>query len=62
MSGRIYLLWCFIWFLFHFDALTEFGAFMRTKILCISVLRVASGPRVKLISCKSALNPGGLLC
>ena len=30
---------------------------MRTEILCISVLRVASGPRVKLASCKSALNP-----
>ena len=30
---------------------------MRTKVLCISVLRVASGPRVKLASCKSALNP-----
>ena len=27
------------------------------NFLCISVLRVASGPRVKLISCKSALNP-----
>ena len=26
-------------------------------ILCISVLRVASGPRVKLASCKSALTP-----
>ena len=25
--------------------------------LCISVLRVASGPRMKLASCKSALNP-----
>ena len=25
--------------------------------LCISVLRVASGPRVKLAGCKSALNP-----
>ena len=25
--------------------------------LCISVLRVASGPRVKLASCKSALKP-----
>ena len=33
------------------------GAFMWTNILCISVLRVASGPRVKLASCKSALNP-----
>ena len=43
--------------MFHFDALTELGAFMRTKFLCISVLRVASGPRVKLASCKSALNP-----
>ena len=42
---------------FRFDALTELGAFMRTEFLCISVLRVASGPRVKLDSCKSALNP-----
>ena len=30
---------------------------MRTEFLCISVLRVASGPRVKWASCKSALNP-----
>ena len=30
---------------------------MRTDFLCISVLRLASGPRVKLASCKSALNP-----
>ena len=30
---------------------------MRTEFLCISVLRVASGPRVKLASCNSALNP-----
>ena len=29
---------------------------MRTAFLCISVLRVASGPRVKLASCKSALT------
>ena len=29
---------------------------MQIEILCISVLRVASGPRVKLASCKSALN------
>ena len=28
---------------------------MRTEFLCISVLRVASGPRVKVASCKSAL-------
>ena len=42
---------------FRFDDLSELGAFMRTEFLCISVLRVASGPRVKLASCKSALNP-----
>ena len=30
---------------------------MRIDGLCISVLRVASGPKVKLVSCKSALNP-----
>ena len=30
---------------------------MRTEFLCISVLRVASEPRVKLASCKCALNP-----
>ena len=35
---------------------TELGAFMRTEFLCLSLLRVASGPRVKLASCKSALN------
>ena len=29
---------------------------MRTDLLCISVLRVASGPRVKLAGRKSALN------
>ena len=30
---------------------------MRTEYLCIYVLSVASGPRVKLASCKSALTP-----
>ena len=30
---------------------------MLTEFLCVSVLKVASGPRVKLASCKSALNP-----
>ena len=30
---------------------------MQTDFLFIYVLRVASGPRVKLASCKSALNP-----
>ena len=29
---------------------------MRTEFLCIPVLRVASGPRVKLAGRKSALN------
>ena len=29
---------------------------MRTEFLCIYVLRVTSGPRVKLASCKSALH------
>ena len=29
---------------------------MRTEFLCISVLRIASGPRVKLASCKSTLT------
>ena len=30
---------------------------MRIKFSCVSALRVASGPRVKLVSCTSALNP-----
>ena len=30
---------------------------MRTKFLCVPVLRVALGPRVKLAGRKSALNP-----
>ena len=30
---------------------------MRTENLCISVLRVASGPRMKLAGCISALKP-----
>ena len=30
---------------------------MRTEFVCISVLKVASGHRVKLASCKSALTP-----
>ena len=30
---------------------------MRTEFLCISIFRVASGPRVKLAGCESALNP-----
>ena len=58
MSTRLCLLWWLIWFLrFRFDAWPDLGAFMRTEFLCISVLRVASGPRVKLVSWKSALKP-----
>ena len=30
---------------------------MRTEFLCVSVLSVASGSRVKLAGCKGALNP-----
>ena len=30
---------------------------MQTEFLCISALRVESGPRMKLASCKSALTP-----
>ena len=46
---------------FRLDALTELRAFMRTECLCISVLRAASGPRVKLVRWKSALNPWGFI-
>ena len=35
---------------------------MRTEVLCLSVLRVASGPRVKLASCKSVSPTLLLLC
>ena len=34
---------------------------MRTEFLCVSVLRVASGSRVKLAICKSALQPPPLV-
>ena len=33
------------------------GSLYANRIFIYSVLRVASGPRVKLVSCKSALNP-----
>ena len=35
----------------------QLGAFVRTEFLCIPVLRVTSGPRVKLADCNSALAP-----
>ena len=57
MNTRLCLSLWLIWIsCFRFDALTEFGAFVRAEFLCLSVLRVASGPRVKLASCKSALT------
>ena len=63
MNTRYCLLWWLICFLcFRFDALTELGAFMRTEFLCIFVLRVASGSRVKLASCKSALKAPVVYC
>ena len=37
--------------------MTKLVASMRTDSLFISVLRVASGLRVKLAGCKSALTP-----
>ena len=46
----------YVFLCFRFDALTELIAFMRTEFLCLSVLRVASGPRVKLAGCERALN------
>ena len=30
---------------------------MQTESLCFSILRITSGPRVKLAGCKSLLNP-----
>ena len=53
---RPWLIRRFCFLCFRFDALTELGIFIRTEFLCISVLRVASGPRVKLAGGKSALN------
>ena len=46
-----------VWPCYFLSSWTALRAFMRTEVLCISVLTVASGPRVKLASCKSALNP-----
>ena len=40
-------IWCIDWV----------GSLYANQILCISVLRVASGPRVKLDSCKRVLTP-----
>ena len=45
-----------MFFFFRFDALAGLGAFVRGRFLCISVLRVASGPRVKLAGRGNALD------
>ena len=42
-------------YLFFFKAVLIF-ADNHLEFLCVSVLRVASGPRVKLAGCKSALK------
>ena len=39
------------------DQVKQFGAFIRTEFLCITVLRVALGPRVKLAGRKCPSNP-----
>ena len=46
----MFSLWCIDWV----------GSLYGTEFLCVSVLRVASGSRVKLASCKSALKPTSL--
>ena len=42
---------------FRFGALAGLGAFVRAEFLCVSVLGVASGTRMKLAGCESALCP-----
>ena len=53
------LLFVALWFILQGDLfyVLIFYVLIFYEFLCISVLRVASGPRVKLASCKSALNP-----
>ena len=52
VGARLCLSWWLVRFLnFRFVALTEVGAFKRAVFLCVSVLRVASGPGVGLAVC-----------
>ena len=44
-------------FVFSLRCIDWVGRLYANWILCVSVLRVALGPRVKLASCKSALKP-----
>ena len=46
----MFSLWCIDWV----------WSLYANRILCIFVLRVASGPRVKLARCKRALNPSAV--
>ena len=56
----IYLIFFFL--CFRYEASTELGAIMQTEFLCISVLRIASGPRVKLTDWKEkCFKPSGSL-
>ena len=59
MSTRLCISLWLIWFLWFVFALMHWLSWetLCEPIFCVSVLRVASGPRVKLASCKSALNP-----
>ena len=58
MNTRLCLSLWLIWFTcFRFDSLTELGAFMRTDFVCFFCIKSSIGPRVKLASFKSALNP-----
>ena len=47
----------FDFYVFRYDALTKVGGFMGTESLCISLLRVASGTRVKLAGRKVLYPP-----
>ena len=44
-------------FMFSLWCIDGVESLYANRILCVSVWRVVSGPRVKLASCKSALNP-----
>ena len=44
-------------FMFSLLCIDRVGSLYANRIVCVSVLRVALGPRVKLASCKNALNP-----
>ena len=47
----------FILFMFSLWRVSWVGAYMRAGFLCVAVLRVAFGPRVRTPGCESALDP-----